>query len=131
MSERKLQRTFGEIHLAALAAQGKAEDDFLGVRKLSIQMQKTSYLRRIKYMSHGSNKNEAKVTSSDKSKVFKFKRESNQSKHLQKTQKGRPLFVFGSVKTKNWWVLRSQMFPVKRKKRNHLLNLTISRQKRL
>ena len=89
MSERELQRTFEEVNLAALASQWKAEKDFVGVWKLAVQMQKTSNLQRIKYMSHGSNKNETKTTSLDKSKVFKFKREPNQSKPPQETQKGR------------------------------------------
>ena len=89
LSERKPQRTFDEVNPAALAAQRKTEEDFSRVRKLVVQMQKSSSLRRIKYMSHGLNKHESKVTSSDKSKVLKFKREPNQSKPLQETQKGR------------------------------------------
>ena len=56
VSERKLQWMFEEVNSAALAAQRKAEEDFLGVRKLAIQMQKTSNFRRIKYISHGPNK---------------------------------------------------------------------------
>ena len=75
--------------MAALVAQRKADKDIVGVRKLAVQMQKASNLQRINYMSHGSNKNEAKTTSLDKSKIFKFKREPNQSKPLQETQKGR------------------------------------------
>ena len=62
MSERKLQMTFDEVNLVALSAQRKAEEEFGRVRKLAVQMQKTSNLQRIKYMSHGSNKNESKVS---------------------------------------------------------------------
>ena len=51
-------------------------------------------------MSHGPNKNEAKITASDKSELFKFKREPNQSKHRQESHKGGLLFVSGNVKTK-------------------------------
>ena len=51
-------------------------------------------------MPHGLNKNESKVTSSDKSKVFKFIKEPNQSKPPLETQKEGPLFVFGNLKTK-------------------------------
>ena len=51
-------------------------------------------------MSHGSNKNEFKGISFNKFKVIKFKREPNQSKPPRETQKGRSLFVFGTVKTK-------------------------------
>ena len=36
----------------------------------------------------------------NKSKIFKFKREPNQSKPAQETQKGRSVFVFGEVETK-------------------------------
>ena len=56
LSERKLQRTFGEVNPAVLAAQRKAEEDFARLQKLVVQMQKTSNLRRNKYMSHGLNK---------------------------------------------------------------------------
>ena len=84
----------------ALAVQRKAEEDFARVPKLAVQKQKASNLRRIKYISHGLNKNKPKVTSSNISKVFKFKREPNQSKPPQETQQGRSLFVFGNTKTK-------------------------------
>ena len=62
LSEMKLQRTFDEVNPAALAAQRKAEKDVARVRELAVQMQKTSNLRRIKYMSHVSNKYEPKAS---------------------------------------------------------------------
>ena len=51
-------------------------------------------------MTHGLDKKEPKVASSDKSKVFKFAMEPNQSKPPWKTQKGVSLFIFGNVKAK-------------------------------
>ena len=87
LSERKLQRTFEEINSAALAAQRKAEEDFVGVRKLAVQMQKHSTFDGSSTCSTARIKTRQKyVTSSDKSKVFKFKMEPNQSKPLQETQ---------------------------------------------
>ena len=67
LRERRLQRTFDEVNLAALAAQRKAEDNFARLKQqLASQMQKTSNIRRIKYMPHGLTKSKPKVTSSDK-----------------------------------------------------------------
>ena len=92
LSERKLQRMFDKVNSTALAAQRKAEEDFARVREFAVQTQKASNFVRIKCMSHGLNKNEPKVTSSNKSKVFKFKREPNQSQPPQETQKKRIAF---------------------------------------
>ena len=91
---------FVEVNSAALATQRKTEEDFARVRKLAAQIKKTRNLRWIKYMTHGLNKKEPKVISSDKSKVFKFTREPSQSKPPWKTQKGVSLFVCGNVKVK-------------------------------
>ena len=51
-------------------------------------------------MPHGVDKNELKVTSSDKSNGFNFTREPNQSKPPCETQKGGSHFVFGNIKAK-------------------------------
>ena len=48
--ERKLQRTFDKVNLAALTNQRKAEADFARVRKLVTQMEITSNIQRIKCM---------------------------------------------------------------------------------
>ena len=40
LQERRLQRTFDEVNLAALAAQRKAEEDFARVRKLAAKIEK-------------------------------------------------------------------------------------------
>ena len=91
-----MQRTFEEVVSANLVTQKKAREDFARVRMLVVQRGNISNLQRIKYMSHGSNKNESKGISFNKFKV----REPNQSKPPPETQKRRSLFVFGKVKTK-------------------------------
>ena len=57
--ERKVQRAFEEVSLAALPAQGKVKEDLARARMLTVQRKKISDLQRIMYKSHGLNKNES------------------------------------------------------------------------
>ena len=85
-------------------------------------------------MSHSLNKNESKGISFNKSKVFKLKREPNQSKTPRETQQnGRSLFVFGKVKTKKTLDDSDKVSNAvnKAQKKNHFSVVAISSQRRL
>ena len=56
---------FDKVNLAILAAHRKTEDDFARAKKLAVQMENSSNLSQIKYTTHGLDKSEPKVISSN------------------------------------------------------------------